>query len=260
MTDVFDEPSDPAVGPPPDGVYFLSDEITVVPNELLKVECEYLRYDDADIADRGRLLVLWEPTLRSGAYLDFDAAHLWDDEGETGFAAGLAVGWQAGPNVDLYARVGGSKSVTGTSGGGASGKLTAALGRFTALQARASYYGDETGGTSGKGQLELAQYLGRRTGLHLLVRSNRSTIDDVGFEDTNSTVASVGLRHVFAERTLLRGAFRWYSDTAGVAATGVSLGVEQSFARGSVGGYYRHYLSNEDVKAGTWWVTAKLLF
>jgi hypothetical protein len=258
-TDVFDEPPDPAAGPPPKGLYSLADEITLAPNRILKLDCEYLRYDDT-IEDRASLRLLYEPTLRTGEYLDFDAALLWDEGGGAGFAAGLAVGWQAGPNLDLYARIGGSNSVTGVSGAGASARIEAALGRLTALQVRGSYYRDEAGGTSSRGQLELAQYLGRRTGMHLLVRANSSTIEDVGFEDTNSTVASVGLRHVFAERILVRGAFRLYSDTGGVTANGASLGVEQISTRGSVGAYYRYYWSNEDVKAGTWWVKVTLLF
>ena len=259
-TDVFDEDPDPPAGPPPDGLYSLADEITLAPNEILKFEFEYRRYDDADVEDRTSLRVLYEPTLRSGTYLDFDAARLRDESGRTGFSAGLAVGWQAGPNLDLYARAGGSSSITGNLGGGVSGRIAAALSPLTALQVRGSYYRDEYGGTSSRGQLELAQHLGRRTGMHLLVRSNSSTIVDIGFEDTNSTVASVGLRHVFAESTLVRGALRWYSDTGDVTANGVSFGVQQSFTRGSVGAYYRYYWSSEVVEAGTWWITATLLF
>jgi hypothetical protein len=259
-TDVFDEDPDPPAGPPPAGLYSLADEIAISPNQLFKVECEYLRYDGADVEDRGSLRVLYEPTLRSGTYLDFDAARLWDESGRTGFSAGVAVGWQAGPNLDLYFRGGGSSSVTGNLGGGVSGTIEAALGRLTALQVRGSYYRDEYGGTSSRGQLELAQHLGRRTGMHLLLRSSSSEIVDIGFEDTNSTVASVDLRHMFAENTLVRGAYRWYSDTGGVTANGVSLGVVQGFARGSLAAYYRHYWSNEEVTAGTWWITATLLF
>lgn len=257
-TDIFDEPlfMEPTLAPLPDGLYYLSYRGKVGHNNLLKIEHEHYSY--ADDPDSGWVMLFWERTLSTGGYLDLDVGYLRDEDGQTGFWLAGAFSWSPLPNLDLYARLQGGRSLEDKRGWRVSGKAKAAFGAKTALQARGLYFRDEMGANAVLGQLELAQYLGRKTGLHALVRGSMSA-DELGVE-ASWKVASVELRHRFGEGSRVRLAYRSYDNSDDVFATGLRAGLEQRLKRVSLGAFYCRHRTTEDVVTGTWRFSLKIRF
>jgi len=258
-TDVFDEPPDPNLGPPPDEVWYLSYSVRPDRVNYLMAEAQAFAFDDPTMPDSGYVMLFWERTLSSGARLDLEAARQSDSSGRTGLWGAVEYGWPAGLNAEISARLQLSSSLDGVFGWRAECEALMALDENTALRGRAWYYRGHEGSSSARLDLQLARYLGRQTALHLLVRSGVSESGDPDEEirEASSAVGAIELRHRFGARTLARVSYRWYSDSEGDVADGYSVGAEHDFGRCALGAFYRGYWTNEGTETGTWWIVIR---
>lgn len=279
-TTVFDDSRDAEnelhIGPPPETLTYVAYGIALNRINYLKVETEYQEYappidpEAQDVpTDGGWTLVSWDRSLSSGSRLYLDAGTSWSSDSSGGFNMSGEYGWSMGNNLDVAAGLRYTMSSSGGPGWRASGKATAFISTTTSAQYKGWYAVDSTGYRGSRNQLKCAQYLGMRTGLHLMARSNVTSSDD--YPDKRSRVFGIEARHRLpAVDTQLRLGYRWYADNASVdhtdpvaedvEAEGISFGVSQPFYRGSVAVYYRHYTTSADVDAGSWWMVLDLTF
>ena len=251
-TDIFDEPPAPLLGPPPEAVWFVSDEMRASPSNHLVFVAEGLLFDEE--ADKQRIGLNWgRRTASKNSRVWLGLSYLWNGAGADGFATSAELSSRAGPNLDWLLGAQIIRGLDESWGARVRVRLDAVLSRSTALRARAWLFRDwQAGSSAGVAEVRLARHLGRGAALHALLRANSS--EAVG--SRRSAVGSVELRKELG-RTLVRLSCRWYGDAAGVGAWGPSAGVEREFDWGSAGVNYRFYETNEGLQAGTWWVALR---
>lgn len=254
-TSALAEPVGTQLGRIPDQLRYLNYNVGLTSNSSLQIEAQQFIFFDA--VDTSWAKISLARLFATGARADFELGSLSAGD-DTGYRIAVAYGWDAGLNLYLTTRVQ-TSNVEGSWGYQVEIEGEAIFSPTTSGWAKGySYWGQEDSEASQIG-LGLAQYLGRRTGLHAGVyASNAQGTDPVeGAIEVSSTSARLELRHRLSQsNTLLRAAFLQYFDSKDITALGYSVSVEQPVRNGFFGVRYRFYTTSEGYEAGTWMVTA----